>query len=77
MVPGDRPTINIGYKYNLQKVISFIVTYNQGIKKACLTFLSNYPDHFTKVTIWPVSHPLFMSKFFGEVNEVYHQNKSR
>ena len=28
MVPGDRPLITIGYKYNARKVLSFIVTEN-------------------------------------------------
>ena len=26
MVPGDRPLIAVGYKYNERKVVSFIVT---------------------------------------------------
>ena len=26
MVPGDRTLIDIGYKYNVRKVLSFIVT---------------------------------------------------
>ena len=30
MVPGDRPLISIGYKYNARKIISFIVTDNSG-----------------------------------------------
>ena len=28
MVPGERPLISIGYKYNARKVLSFIVTEN-------------------------------------------------
>ena len=31
MVPGGRPLIAIGYKYNTRKVLSFIVTENEGI----------------------------------------------
>ena len=43
MVPGGRPIIAIGYKYNTQKVISNIVTENAGITKADLPYLSKYP----------------------------------
>ena len=77
MVPRDRPLIAIGYKNNMQKVISFIVTDNKGRKKAGPTYLSKYPEHFTKVTIWPVVRLLVMSKLFGEVNEVDSRKKIR
>ena len=33
MVPGDRPLIAIGYKYNMRKVLYFIVTDNAGSTK--------------------------------------------
>ena len=33
MVPRDRPLIAIGYKYNMRKVLSFIVTDNAGSTK--------------------------------------------
>ena len=33
MVPGGRPLIAIGYKYNARKVLSFIVTDNAGSTK--------------------------------------------
>ena len=35
MVPGGRPLISIGYKYNAQKVLSFIVTDNVGSTNGC------------------------------------------
>ena len=44
IVSGDRPIIAIGYKYNARKVIYFIVTDNEVIKQAGLTYLSKYPD---------------------------------
>ena len=62
MVPGGRPFIAIGYKYNLQKVLSFIVTDNAGSTKTGIPYLSKYPDQFTNVSIRPVAHPLVMSK---------------
>ena len=60
VVPRDRPLIAIGYNYNAQKVLSFIVTYNAGITKTGIPYLSKDPDTFTNVAIRPVARPLFM-----------------
>ena len=62
MVPGDRPLISIGYKYNARKVLSFIVTYNTGSTNNGIAYLSKYTDQFTNVAIFPVARPLLMSK---------------
>ena len=64
MVPGGRPLIAIGYKYNARKVIFFIVTENAGSTKTGIPYLSKYPDQFTNVAIRPVAHPLVMSICF-------------
>ena len=62
MVPGGRPLIDIGYKYNVRKVLSFIVTDNEGSTKTGIPYLSKYPDQFTNVSIRPVARHLVMSK---------------
>ena len=62
MVPGDRPCIAIGYKYNAREVLSFIVTDNLGSTKTGIPYLSKYPDQFTNFAIHPVARPLVMSK---------------
>ena len=62
MVPGDRPLIAIGYKYNVRKVLSFIVTYNTGSTKTGIPYLSKYSDQFTNFSIRPVACPLVMLK---------------
>ena len=64
MVPGGRPHITISYKYNLRKVLSFIVTDNKGSTQTVITYLSKYPDQFTNVDIHPVSRLLVMSISF-------------
>ena len=70
--------MDIGYKYNMQNVISFIVTYNTGSTKAGLLYLSNYTDHFSNAAINPVDIPLVMFKLFGSVKEVdSHKNSSQ
>ena len=55
MVPRGRPIIAIDYKYNTQKFLSFIVTENEGITQAGFTYLSKYPEHFSNVSIHPVT----------------------
>ena len=64
MVPGDRPLISIGYKYNARKFLSFIVTDNSGSTKTGIPYLSKYPDQFTNVAFRPVARPLVVSKTF-------------
>ena len=58
MVNGGILLIAIGYKYNVRKVLYFIVTYNAGITQTGLPCLSKYPDQFTNVSICPVARPL-------------------
>ena len=67
----------MGYKYNAQKVLSFIATDNAGSTNTGIAYLSKYPDQFTNVIICPVARPLFMSKINSAVNEVDYHNKSR
>ena len=77
MVPGGRPLIAIGYKYNARKVLYFIVTDNAGITQAGLTYLCKYPNQISDIDIHPVARTLVMYKFFGSVNEVDSRKKSR
>ena len=76
MVPGDMPLIDIGYKYNSQKFIYFIVTDNAGITKTGILYLYKYPDQFTNVAIRPVARPLVISNQYA-VNKVDSHNKPR
>ena len=77
MVPGYRPLIAIGFRYNAQKVLNFIVTDNTGSIKTGIPYLSKYPDQFTNVAILHVAHQLVMSKLVSAVNQDYSHNKSR
>ena len=62
MVPGDRPLITIGYKYNARKILYFIVTDNSGSTKTCITCLSMYPDQFTNFSFALLLVPLLCQK---------------
>ena len=75
--PRDRPIVSIGYKYNMHKVISFVVKYNIGRINSSINYLSKYSNPFKNISIFPVYRPLFVYKFFGSVNEVHFYNKYR
>ena len=76
MVPGDRPLIDIGYKYNTRKVLSFIVTDNVGTTK---TGIPIYTSILTNLLMFPfvllIVPLLYLKK--SAVNEVDSYNKSR
>ena len=75
MVTGGRQIIDIGYKYNKEKVIYFNVTENAWITNTGLPYLYKYPEQFPNLSICPVASTLVMYKFFGSVNEVEPHNK--
>ena len=75
MVPGYRPLIVIGYKYNARKVIYFIVTYNAGNTKTGIPYLYKYPEKFTNVAISLLLVSLLCQKK-SAVNEVESHKKS-
>ena len=43
IVPGERPLLAIGYKYNLRNVLSFFDTAGTGSTTLCIPYLSKYP----------------------------------
>ena len=68
--------IDIGHKYNYQKVLSIIVTEDTGITNAGIPYLSKYPEK-NNFTIFPIARTIFMSELFGYVNEVESYQKPR
>ena len=76
-LPGYRPLINIGCKYDYWKVIYFVSTEDIGRKKAYITYLYNFPYQFDNISISPVARPLLISELFEFVNEVESQKKYR
>ena len=76
-IPGDTPQVGIGYKYNAQKVLSFISIYDVGITNSGITYLSKHSDPFDNVAIHPVDSPIFMPKLFLPVKKVDSYNKYR
>ena len=41
VVPGAMPLIDIGCKYNMRNILSFIATVDSGSTKSGITYLSN------------------------------------
>ena len=68
MVTGERPLLAIGYKYNSQKVLSFVATAGEGITTLGIPYLSKYTDQCSNISIYPVARTLLVSKCFGSVN---------
>ena len=58
IVLGVRTLIDIGYKYNFQKVLYFISTAYAGITKEHIPYLYKYPDPFYHFVVCPFSCPL-------------------
>ena len=75
MVPGYRLLISISCKYNVQKILSFIVIDHAGGTNSCIPYLYKYTESFSNVCICPVDRLLAVSKFFASVNEVDSHNK--
>ena len=77
MVPGNRPLIDMIYKYNIRNVLSFIDTEDAGITQDGFTYLYKYPDLFYNIAIHPFSLPLVIYKLLGPVNYVEPNKKYR
>ena len=76
-VIGNRLICDIGYKYNYQKIIYFIVKEGVGSKNYGIIYLSNHPNKFVNISIWCVTCPQMMSKLFGFFKNTDPRNKSR
>ena len=70
MMPRDRPIMYIVYKYNMQKVLSFITAEVAGSTKGVITYLSKYHAMFSSFSIHTVYFSLVIYEFFVSVNEV-------
>ena len=53
VIPGDKPLVGIGYKYNAQNVLSFIGRNDAGITNNGIKYLSKYPEPFSNLSFFP------------------------
>ena len=69
-VPWDRPLIDIGYKYNSQKVLWLIATEGYGNTDPGYPYSYLLPDTYFNVSIWPVVCTNIIGRYFNACNEI-------
>ena len=63
-VPGDRPLMYIGYKYNSKKVLVFIANKGYRSTEPSDSCLSSFPDINYNVSVSPVFHTSLSRQVF-------------
>ena len=53
-VPGERPLLSIGYKYNSRKALGFIATEGAVSTEPGDPYLSHFPDIYSNVSFPPL-----------------------
>ena len=65
IVPGGRPLLAIGYKYNYRKVLGFIATEGAGSTALDDPYLSRFPDIYSNVSVRPIVCTHFIGRHFN------------
>ena len=76
-VPGGRPLLNIGKKYNSRKVLGFIATEGYGSTESVDTYLSHFPDIYFNVSVCPIFCTHLIVRYFNDCNAIDNQNRMR
>ena len=66
---GERPLLDIGYKYNSRKVQVFIATEGAGSTESGDPYLSRFPDIYYNVSVLPVFCPHLLGRYFNTCND--------
>ena len=74
-VIGDRPLMDIGYKYNSRKVLILIATEGGGIKEPGDPHLSFFPDIYSNVSVCPVVHNNLLGRYLNSCNSIDNNNR--
>ena len=69
-VPGDRPLMAIGYKYNSRKVLGFISTGGVRSTEPGDPYLSLLRGIYSNVSACPVVRPHFICRYFNACNTI-------
>ena len=64
-LPGGRPLMDIGYKYNYRKILVFIATGGSGSTEPGYPYLSHFPDIYSNVPVSLVASPHFLDGYFN------------
>ena len=65
IVTGDIPLMVIGYKHRYCKVLVFIVLEGTRSTEPGVTYLSNYPENYSDVSICPIPPPQIIGRYFS------------
>ena len=74
-VPGGRPLLYIGYRYNSRKVLGFITNEGGGITEPDDPYLSRSHDLRYNVSVCPVVCPHFLGRYFNAYNSIDDHNR--
>ena len=74
-VPGGKPLLAIGYKYNYRMVLVFIATEGDGSTEPGDTYLSCFPYIYSNVYIHPVVCPHLLCRYLNACNSLYNHNR--
>ena len=69
-VPGCRPLLDIGSKYNYRKVIGYIATEGAVITEPGDPYLSHLPSIYSNVSVRPVVIPHLLGRYFNACNAI-------
>ena len=75
--PGESPLLDIGYKYNSNKVLGFIATEGAGSTEPGDPYLSCFPDIYSTVSVRPVVRPHLLGRYFNACNTIDNHNRMR
>ena len=77
IVPGGRPLLAIGYKYNSRKFLGFIATKGAGSTEPGDLYLSRFPDIYSDLSVHPVVCPHLIGRYFNACNSIDNHNRIR
>ena len=76
-VPGGRPLMAIGQKYNSRKVLGFISTEGYGSTEPGDPYLSHLSDIYSNIYVYPVVLPRSLGRYFNSCNAIDNHNMMR
>ena len=74
-VPGGKPLMEIGYKYNSRKVLYFIATDGAGGTEPSYPYLSCFPDIYSNVDVYHAVCPHLIDRYFNSCNSIDNHNR--
>ena len=76
-VPGYRPLVSIGYKYNSRKFLGFITTEFSGSNEPGDPCLSRFPNIYSNVSVSTIFRHHFLGRYFNAYHIIYNHNRMR